>query len=107
MPAAAGVSGACRPMIFLLLGDGAAASAELGDELARAAGAGRAFGGRRTGVGGEDLGVVKSAAAGAGAAVRDGGEHQAAESRFEEIEVDAGGDGDGVFLAGCRVDGVG
>src|SRR6478735_2475848 len=106
MPAAAGVSGACRVMIFLLLRDGAAASAELGDELARAAGTGLAFGSRRTGVGGEDLDVVKSAAAGAGAAVRDGGEHLAAESGLEEINVDAGGNGDGVFLAGCRVDGV-
>src|SRR6478752_2362877 len=77
--AAAGVSGACRVMIFLLLGDGAAASAELGDELARGAGTGLGFGLRRTGVGGEDLDVVESAAAGAGAAVRDGGEHLAPE----------------------------
>src|SRR4051812_20547310 len=77
------VSGACRVMVFLLLGNGAAASAELGDELARGTGIG--LGGRCGGVGGKDLDVVEAAAPGTGAAVRDGGQHLAAEGGLEEV----------------------
>src|SRR5687767_4288617 len=69
-------------MGFLLLGDGAAAPAELGNEFPRLAVADLG-----AGVGGEDLDVVQAAAAGAGAPVRDGGDHLALEGRLEEIDV--------------------
>ena len=55
------------------------------------------------GIGGEDLDVVQAAAARAGAAVGDGGDHLAVEGRLEEVDVDAGGHGDGVLVGRARV----
>src|SRR6476659_678379 len=103
---AAAVSWVISGSLFLFLGDGAAAAAELGDEFPRR-GVGSGIGGelarkgccggragrcRRRGararVGGVDLDVVQPAASGAGAAVRDGGQHLSAEGGLQEVDVD-------------------